>query len=25
MIGYRDGSTFHVLWLDVNFAAYDHG
>lgn len=25
MVGYRDGRTFHVLWLDWNFTLYDHG
>lgn len=25
MVGYRDGATFHVLWVDRNFTLYDHG
>lgn len=25
MVGYRDGETFHILWLDHSFALYDHG
>ena len=24
MVGYRDGRTFHVIWLDHNFSAYKH-
>lgn len=24
MVGYRDGRTFHVLYLDHNFSLYDH-
>ncbi len=24
MVGYKDGRTFHVLWLDWNFTLYDH-
>ena len=25
MVGYRDGATFHILWLDRAFRLYDHG
>lgn len=25
MIGYRDGQDFHVIWVDVAGAVYDHG
>lgn len=25
MVGYRDGRTFHILWLDWKFTLYDHG
>lgn len=25
MVGYRDGRTFHVLFLDRDFSLYDHG
>jgi hypothetical protein len=25
MIGYRDGRTFYVIWLDRGFSVYDHG
>lgn len=25
MVGYRDKSVFHILWLDRNFTLYDHG
>jgi hypothetical protein len=24
MVGYREGVTFHILWLDRNFTLYDH-
>lgn len=24
MVGYRDGSTFHVIWIDRAFDLYDH-
>jgi len=24
MIGYRDQATFHVVWIDPNYTAYDH-
>lgn len=25
MVGYREGSTFHILWFDRKFNVYDHG
>lgn len=25
MVGYRNGSIFHVLWIDRAFTLYDHG
>jgi hypothetical protein len=25
MVGYRDGVTFYVLFLDRSFTLYDHG
>ncbi|MEL6880569.1 MAG: hypothetical protein AAFY33_10055 [Cyanobacteria bacterium J06643_4] len=25
MVGYRNGKTFYVVWLDRNFSLYDHG
>ena len=25
MVGYRDGRTFYVIWLDRAFSLYDHG
>jgi hypothetical protein len=25
MLGYRDGRTFHIIFLDHNFSVYDHG
>lgn len=25
MLGYRDGNCFHILCVDPNFKAYDHG
>lgn len=25
MVGYREGVTFHVLWIDHDFSLYDHG
>ena len=25
MVGYRDGRTFYVVWLDRDFSLYDHG
>jgi hypothetical protein len=25
MVGYRDGRTFYVIWLDRNFSLYNHG
>jgi hypothetical protein len=25
MLGYRDGATFHIICLDPNFCAYNHG
>jgi hypothetical protein len=24
MVGYRDGATFHILWIDHDFRVYDH-
>jgi hypothetical protein len=24
MVGFRDGRTFHVVWLDIDFTLYDH-
>ncbi|MEK8017899.1 MAG: hypothetical protein VSS75_013585 [Candidatus Parabeggiatoa sp.] len=24
MIGYRDGSIFYILWLDIHFSVYSH-
>lgn len=24
MVGFRDGRTFHIVWLDINFTLYDH-
>lgn len=24
MVGYRDGRTFHILWLDREFKVYKH-
>ncbi|MEN8215514.1 MAG: hypothetical protein ABFS56_03910 [Pseudomonadota bacterium] len=25
MVGYRDGSIFHILWIDRDFTLYSHG
>lgn len=25
MVGFRDGRTFHIVWLDIDFTLYDHG
>jgi hypothetical protein len=25
MVGYRDGTVFRVIWLDIHFDLYDHG
>ena len=25
MVGYRDRTTFHIIWLDRDFTLYDHG
>jgi hypothetical protein len=24
MVGFRDGRTFYVVWLDIDFSLYDH-
>lgn len=24
MVGFRDGRTFYILWLDIDFTLYDH-
>ena len=24
MVGFRDGRTFHIVWLDIDFTLYDH-
>ena len=24
MVGFRDGRTFHIVWLDIDFSLYDH-
>lgn len=25
MVGFRQGQTFHIVWLDIKFKLYDHG
>lgn len=25
MVGFREGRTFYVVWLDINFNVYNHG